>query len=55
LARWAGLTAGDDVFRRVAEIRAQRTTYLTAAYYVPVGLLAAGLLALLAAVIVRRR
>ena len=55
LARWAGETAGDDVYRRVSLIRGERTRYLAAAYYAPAALLAGGLAALAAAWLARRR
>lgn len=48
LTRWTGVTAGDDLTRRLAEVRGQRTRYLWASRYLPLTLLAAGL-ALLAA------
>jgi len=44
--RWSGITAGDDVIRRAAEIRAARAEYLWAAFYIPCILSLAGLVAL---------
>ncbi|MEP7355878.1 MAG: porin PorA family protein [Anaerolineales bacterium] len=55
LARWEGTTAGDDVYQRVGLIRAERQTILAATYYVPLGLLAGGLVLLAAALLNKRR
>ncbi len=43
IERWSGVTIGDDIIRRGEQIRSERTTYLWASRYLPVGLLIAGL------------
>ncbi len=47
LARWTGVTAGDDLIRRIEEIRSLRWHYLWAARYLGLGLLGSGVALLL--------
>jgi len=53
LARWTGVTAGDDLIERVSEIRRRRWQYLWASRYLGLTLLVAGVV--LAGVSVRPR
>jgi hypothetical protein len=46
VARWTGVTAGDALIERLAEVRGLRTRYLWASRYAPVTLVAVGVLLL---------
>ena len=43
VARWSGVTAGDALIERIAEVRAKRARYLWASRYIPGSMLLLGM------------